>query len=315
MSDFAKATEAQALIDQSNWLLAIAAKNQRASADEALRVADREAALERGELLELRFSGARLKGGALPLDFLARLAEPLNNLLVKAAYFARNKSEAMYGAADDLTREIALSLVDVAPGSTRVFIQGNASPDMTGSAALVDGVEGILTLLSSSADFQQFYSHIDDIGERATEALRDTLRAVESEECSVEFTWHSSSKSSRTVSATHDRIVQMRALLEGLDEVQERTEHLEGRVLLLAVNGRIQLQLNDGKKATVRFRPRMQAQLVAGLTLNSFVGLDVVAKVVKDPISGEDVKRYSLTSLATPLLDAQAGFTDDPSSE
>lgn len=298
---FAASATARASSQPDDWLLAITAKNQRDSADEARLDAVREEAAQRGELLEWRFVGQRLNQGALPLDFLSKLAAPLNNLLVRSAYFSRTHTEPMYGAADELSREIGLSLIGVAPGSTRLFISGSATPDTTGDSAFWDGVSSVIDVLSNSANFEQFFDRLDDIGERAAEALHQTLKAIEGEECSMQLTWHGSG-GFRTVEATFDRVVQMRTLLDGFSDSEERQERLSGRVSLLSVKGRMQVEMDDGSKATVRFKPRTQAALVAGLTLNAQVQLDVAVRVTHDPISDHDVKRYSLLGLDAPLL-------------
>lgn len=301
LRSFAEAADAASKAAPDDWLALLTAKNQSDNAEAAERAAAVALALDAGELIEWRFVGQRLKHGALPLEFLSRLAAPLNNLLVRAAYFTRTKTEAMYGAADDLSKEISLSLVELAPGSSRVFIRGNSALDTTGHSAFVDGLNGLFEVLTHSSDFQQFYDHLDDIGERASEALHDTLKALESEECSVELKWHGADRE-RHFEASFDKVVQMRALLEGIGDAKERQERLSGRISLLSVNGRLQLELNDGTRATVRFKPRTQYRFVSELTLNAPVNLDVVAKVTLDPISGEEIKRYSLVSLDAPLL-------------
>lgn len=303
LSHFAAETERQAASDPNDWLLPIVAKNQRVAAEEILRAADIEDAQPAGEILDWRFIGNRLPRGEMPLDFLSRLAAPLNNLLVRAAYFARTGTEAMYGAADDLSREIGLSLVGLAPGSTRLIIRGNAMPDLTGASALSDGLNGIFGLMSTAAtDAAGFYDRLDDIGERASEALHGTLKAIEGEECSVEVTWHGAAAAPRVFAVTFDRVVQLRTMLEGVQNVHEVQERLVGQITLLSTNGRIQLVLHSGQRVTVRFKPKSQATLVANLTLNAAVSLDVVAKVSLDPISGDEIKRYSLVSLDAPLL-------------
>jgi hypothetical protein len=301
LAQFATVARERAEANPSDPWLAIVAKNQVDNASAAGLTARVSDALDAGEVLEWRFIGSRLHSGALPLDFLSRLAAPLNSLLVRAAYFARNKVDAMYGAADELSREIDLSLVGVAPGSTRLFIRGSAVPDLTGSSAFTEGVEGLFGVLSHNSNFAEFYDQIGEIGERAAEALHDTLKAVETEECSMHLTWHTSGQP-RQFDATYDNVVHMRALLEGIKDDREYHESLSGRITLLSINGRLQLERDDGSRATVRFKPRAQAALVGTLTLNTPVQLDVVAKVTVDPVSGGEIKRYSLISLDSPLL-------------
>lgn len=302
LTEFAKSSEARAQMAPHDWLAELTAKNQRQSAVEVQLSAAQADAEESGEILEWRFMGRRLQHGELPLDFVAKLAAPLNNLLVRSAYFARNKVDAIYSASDDLSKEIGLSIVGIAPGSTRLLLRGSASPDTTGQSAFSEGVAGLFEVLSSTSSFEQFYDRLDDIGERAAEALHDTLKAVESEECAVEIRWHRMGHDS-LVQATFDRVVQMRALLEGITDAQERRETLSGRISLLAVNGRIQLETDEGRRVSVRFKPRTQTMAVSDLTLNAPVKLEVSVRVTHDPIGGGEIKRYTLLTRHTPLLE------------
>lgn len=304
LAHFAEQSEAKLRAGGTDWFLPIVANNHRAAAQAALRSAAIAEAVELGELVEWRFVGSRLHDGKMPLEFLAKLASPLNNLLLRAAFFARTGTEAMYSAADDLGREMALSLVGLEAGSTRLLIRGNASPDTTNVSALSIALDNVFAVLDSTqvGNALSFFEHLDDLGERASEALHETLKAIESEECSLEVKRFEPSGAVRVVQATYDRVVQMRALLDGSGDVAEGQERLSGLITLLSTNGRIQLTLADGSRATVRYKPRTQAQLVESLTLNAAVELDVRAQIRRDPITGADIKRYSLLSLEAPLL-------------
>ena len=308
LEDFASSAERAARELPDDWLAALAAQNQRANADDAgrmLAIAEAEAL---GELVELHLSGPRLRHGFLPLEFLARVAQPLNNLFVKSAYFVKTKADAVYGAADDVSREMGLALVGVGAGSTRLMIAGQSTPDTTGFSAFEEGKSGLFSVLDNSGDFRSFFEHLDDIGERGAEALHSLLKAVEGEECALEMVWH------RPVDPRHfiapfERIVQLRALLDGIGDQVERSGELEGLVCLLSANGRIQLELADGRKASIRFRPKTQAAMVARLTLNSAVHVTVQTKVTRDPITGDDIERHALSSIdrITPAPDGLAG--------
>lgn len=304
LAKFAEDSEADTSNGPTAWLQPIVAKNQRAAAEEAMRAALVEEATESGELIEWRFVGARLHDGHMPLDFLAKLAGPLNNLLVRAAYFARTGREAMYQSADEVSREISLSLVGLVPGSTRLLIRGNTAIDATGVSALSTALGGVLSVLSSVTPkgAGEFFNHLDDIGERAAEALHDTLKAVEGEECSVELKWHLPGGGEQVAQLTYDRVVQMRALLDSVTGVEERRERVSGLVQLLSANGRIQVLTATGARVTVKYRPRSQAEFVSKLTLNAAVDLDVRVKIGRDPISGDEIRRYSLVPTDGPVL-------------
>ena len=304
LDEFASSAEHAAREHPDDWLAGLAAQNQRANADEAGRLLAIAEAEELGELVELHLSGPRLRHGFLPLEFLARVAQPLNNLLVRSAYFVKTKADAMYGAADEVSRDMGLALVGVGAGSTRLMIAGRSTPDTTGFSAFEEGMSGLFSVLDNSGDFRSFFEHLDDIGERGAEALHAVLKAVEGEECSLELLWHRPD-APRHFSAPFERIVQLRALLDGIDDQIERSGELAGLVTLLSANGRIQLELGDGRKATIRFRPKTQAAMVARLTLNAGVVVTVQTKVTRDPITGDDIERHALSTIdrVTPAAD------------
>lgn len=289
----ARETSTRALIEPDNWLLQLAAKNQSDAATEAERnlvIAD---VGETVDALEWRLVGQRLQFGEVPLALLARLAEPLNKLILRAAYFARNGIDPAHGVGEDLTNEMDLRLAGVAPGSARLFIRGNSNPDTTGTSALSAAVSNLFDVLKATDDFTEFYERLGEIGEGAAHSLRDTLKALEQEECSLEIRWHSP-VNARAWSATFDQVVRVRTLLDGTAEPIYRQSVLVGTITLLAVNGRVQLVDSLGNKKTVRFNPKKQGEQVGALRLGQHVELAVTERVVFDPITAYELVRYSL---------------------
>jgi hypothetical protein len=134
-----------------DWLLRSVAQSQQRAAMEAARQLVIAEVGESNDALEWRLAGQRLKAGEVPLSLLARLAEPLNKLLLRAAYFARNKLEPQQGGVgEDLTNELDLRLLGVAPGSARLFISGNTGIDTTGNSALKEAVEHLFETLEAA---------------------------------------------------------------------------------------------------------------------------------------------------------------------
>lgn len=282
-----------------DWLLGIVAENQRDAALQVERDAAAEDAAEAG-VLEWRLNGARLRGGEVPLTLLARLADPLNKMLTRAAFFASNHEEPPHGVPDAWARALDLRLAEIAPGSARLMIRGNPWPDTTGKSALEDAIGNVFNALAFTADFSQFYERLSDIGEGASTALRDTLRAIETEECSLDLVWHKPSEYRRWRASTLE-VTQVRALLDGTAEPRYRDSMVSGTVHLLALSGRIQLLTDTGRRITIRFNPKTQAGEVAGLTLGQVIQLPVRERIVVDPLSAEEVSRYR-------LLDQRAGL-------
>lgn len=286
-------TRSRADKNPEDWLLQVVAKNQQDAALEAFRELSICEAGETSEALEWRLVGQRLKFGEIPLSLLARIAEPLNKLILRAAYFARNRLEPQSGTGEDLASELDLRLVGVASGSARLFIKGNTFVDMTGRSALSDGIENLFEALTATDDFSAFYERLGDLGEAAAHSLRETLKAIEQEECSLELRWHSFIEPKSWL-ATFDKVVQVRTLLDGTTDPVFRQAIVRGTVGLLAANGRLQVIDASLHKLTIRFSPKLQAEQVGALHLGQYVELSVTERAVIDPISGEELKRFTL---------------------
>lgn len=277
-----------------DWLLAAIAENQHQAAVDASRTLAVEEAAGAACALEWKLVGQRLKNGEIPLSLLAKLAEPLNKLLLRAAYFARNKMEPQHGGVgDDLANELDLRLTGLAPGSTRLFVSGNVAPDTTGASAFGDAVDHLLDALLAAKDFRSFYERIADLGESAASSLRDTLKALEQEEASVQVIWRTAA-GSRTWQGQYDEVVRLRTLLDGVSEPTFRQVELTGTVELLAANGRLRLVDDLGQRKTIRFNPKTQEAQVIKLHLAERVTLSVTERAVVDPIGGEEVSQYRL---------------------
>lgn len=286
--------------EPDDWLLQSIAKNQLDAAAEAERDLVLEEAGATYEALEWRMIGQRLKLGEVPLTLLARLAGPLNRLILRAAFFARNGVEPSPSVGEDMTDELDLRLAGIAPGSARLFIRGNSMADTTGQSALNQAIDNLFDVLNSTEVFTDFYERLGDIGESAAHALRDTLKALEQEECSLEVRWHSRDNA-RAWSASFDQVVRVRSLLDGSAEPTFRQGLLKGMISLLAMNGRLQVIDDSGTKKTVRFNPKHQSDQVQSMRLGQLVELSVTERVVVDPITDYELVRYTLNSLSGPI--------------
>lgn len=109
----------------------------------------------------------------------------------------------------------------------------------------------------------------------------------------MELRWHSFD-GPKSWSATFDKVVQVRALLDGTTEPVFKQSVVRGSVGLLAANGRLQLIDGTAEKLTIRFNPKLQAAQVGVFHLGQHVELAVTERVVIDPITGEELKRFNL---------------------
>ncbi|MEQ6309852.1 hypothetical protein ACF8OH_27325 [Delftia sp. WSY_9] len=290
---FAQETESRARENPEDFVLQLVAKNQRDASHEADEKYLLAVGQQSAQSLEWRLIGARMESGSVPLGLLTKLSDSINKLLLKAAYFSRNKEDAQRGVGDQFAQELNLKLAGLSKGSARLFIVGNTLPDATGSAPLPEAITHVMNALGSGELATSFYDSLGDLGEQAASALHDALKAMEQEECSVEVTWRSSGEA-RMQSLRFDQIVRMRAMLEGSSGVDVIDDEVSGLVGLLASSGRIQVVESSGQKTNVRFKPKSQGQRVAQLRLGQAVALKTRAKIYRDPLTGEETRLHRL---------------------
>lgn len=291
---FAVETSARAEAEPGNFLLQMVAKNQKDAAQEAEIAFLQLEGMQAANALEWRLIGERTRNGRVPMGLLAKLADPLNKLLLKAAFFARTNENPNRGVGELFVREMNLKLAGLAEGSARLFIVGNTAPDATGSAPLAEGIDHLFDTLQQGGNPAGFYESLGDLGERASEELHDVLKAMEQEECSVEVRWHAAGDV-KSRELRFDEVVRMRALLEDSVDPDPVDCRIEGLVGLLASSGRIQVVQANGEKINVRFRPKSQGDWVANLRLGQQVTLETKAKSYRDPASGEVTQVHRLS--------------------
>jgi hypothetical protein len=293
LKQFAAATATRAANEPDDFVLQLMARSQAAAAEHAELQYLQELGSHGASALEWRLVGERAKNGHVPMGLMARLSDALNRLLLKASFFARAKEDPSRGVGEGFAQEMNLKFAGLAEGSARLFIVGNTFPDTTGSAPLADAMGNVLSALSSGNDPSTFYDALGDLGEQASSALHDALKAMEQEECSVEVNWRAHGEV-QTQALRFDEIVRMRSLLEGADSNEFEDDEVAGLIGLLALTGRIQVIKADGQKTNVRFKPKTQGQWVAKLRLGQAVSLRTRAKILRDPLTGEETRLHRL---------------------
>ncbi|WP_155895490.1 hypothetical protein [Comamonas aquatica] len=296
LREFATSTAQRSAQEPANQLLKIAAKNQLSAARQAEIQLEEAKGVHAAQALEWRLIGQSTEGGAVPMGLLARLSDPLNKLLLRAAYFARNHEEPDNGTGEGFANEMNLKLAGLAEGSARLFIVGNTTPDMTGSTALVEGVEHLFATLNSGKDAAEFYSSLDGLGEMAADALHDVLYAIEKEECSVEVKWHANG-AAQSKMISYSEVIHIRTLLKSTKDPEPKDSEIQGRVSLLSSTGRIQVLTASGEKINIKFKPKAQGEFVSAMRLGQAVNLPVSVTVFREPVSDKEIKRYKLRTV------------------
>ncbi|MEB2870343.1 hypothetical protein [Pseudomonas rhizosphaerae] len=288
---FAQDTDQRAKIEPDNFLLQMAAKNQQSAARAALKqlaIADAE---EMGELIDLRLIGPRANGTILLDSFLDTIG-PLSRSWKYAAHRLRYGRDAVKGVASDVASALNFKLAGLAPGSTHVYITGNASPDLTGDSLLQATLDQTFKLLN--ANQADFYDAVDAIGGKSAHQLGEFMRGLDKAGLAVQFSWRSAT-GLREWAGRPDEITRVRALLDTVNEPEKYTEIVEGTVAGITDTGRLALRTQEGK-VLIRFPLKLTEQ-VQKLKIASHARIKVETSKYWDSVDKKDIYKRHLISV------------------
>lgn len=210
---------------------------------EALERALRLAKSERAhEVMCLRLHGTQMSHGSISLRALGRIVGPLNAALELSAWHAWDVEGHNTPVSTQLLRQLDLRLAGIETGSTQLIITGNTSPDLAGSSPLEDGLRGVFALLQSPPE--DFAEHVHNIGLRAGRSLAQFASYLCSENIAVELEW-SAPERRYSWDGRPDEIVRVATLLEEIGEPDVCNEHVRGKVNVLSVRGRLEVEDMD----------------------------------------------------------------------
>jgi hypothetical protein len=291
LKKFADDTKDHARSNPDNFLLQLAARNQSAAAGVASQRASLAEADEIGELLDVRLIGPRANG-SIPLDSFLDTIGPLTRSWKYAAHRLRYGRDAVRGAASDVVSALNFKLAGLAPGSTHVFITGNAAPDLTGDSLLQATLNQTFRLLNSQQE--DFYDAVDAIGGKSAHQLGEFMRGLDRAGLAVEFSWRSAG-GMRRWEGRPDEITRVRALLDTVNEPEKYTETIEGSVAGITDTGRLALRTVEGK-VLIRFPLKITEQ-VQKLKIASHAVITVETSKYWDSVEKKDVYKRHLISV------------------
>ena len=291
LSKFAKETTDRARVDPNDFFLQIAAKNQEDSARAAAHQLLLEEAEDAGELVDLRLIGPRANG-SISLDWFISAMEPLSKAWKLAAHRLRYGRDASRTIGADVVSALNLKLAGIGYGSTRIFVTGNAIPDLTGESLLQATLTQTFRLLNSHQD--EFYDAVDAVGGKSAHQLSEFMKALDGAGLAAQFTWQSP-RGRQFWEGRPDEITRIRTLLDTIREPERYEEVVEGRVAGITDTGRLDLRTDDGK-VSIRFPLRLTDQ-VQRLTITSLARIRVQTARYWDSVEKKDIYKRQLISV------------------
>jgi hypothetical protein len=253
-----------------------------------------ERAARAWESIEFHLSGNQFTDGSVPLRFLAKLSSPLNNLIESAAWYLRNGDD-LKSPTDEFIRDLDLRLGGVSGGSSKLYIVGRTSPDLSGDSALATALEHIFSVFQS--DEGTFLDSIHAIGVKATKNLQSLVGLLEKENVSTEVSWNASEEKNYQWRGRLQEVSKIRYMIENVGETQTDLVSLEGEVVMLSRTGRITLQdSRDKGKLSIRY-PTYMYKEISELHLGAIDTFWVNKTSYFDKAKQSEVNKYFLVSI------------------
>jgi hypothetical protein len=291
LSDFARKTRARAESAPDDFFLQLAARSQEEAARDARHQMMVEEAEEAGELVDLRLLGVQANG-SISLDWFLRAMDPLSKSWKLAAHRLRYGNEAARAVGADVVSALNLKLAGIGYGSTRIFVTGNAMPDLTGESLLQVTLMQVFRLLNARHD--DFYDAVDAVGGRSAHQLGEFMKELDQAGLAAQFTWQSQ-RGRQFWEGRPDEIVRIRALLDTIREPERYQETITGSVAGIMDTGRLELRTDDGK-IVVRF-PLNLTEQVQRLTIRSLATINVETARYWDSVQKRDIYKRQLMSV------------------
>lgn len=285
---FAEETSKRASEAPNDFFLQVAAKNQQSAAEAAQHELLIEDAYEAGELVDLRLLGPRANG-SISLDWFLKAMAPLSRSWKLAATRLRHGNDATRVIGDDITNALNLKLAGIGYGSTRIFVTGNAIPDLTGESLLQATLAQVFLLLNANAD--DFYDAVDAVGGRSAHQLGEFMKELDNGGFAAQFVWQSP-KGRMTWDGRPNEITRIRALLDTIREPERYEESITGRVAGITDTGKLELRTDDGK-IMIRF-PLSLTEMVQRLTITSLATVRVSTARYWDTVQKRDTYKRQL---------------------
>lgn len=248
------------------------------------------------EIIEYRLKGELARHGDIPLGILGDLAKSLERQIYAAAYYIKDGKDLRAQIPKDLREEVNLQLAGLQPGSTRLMVSGDLSPDIFGNSVIEEALEGTFRLLRSE-DSEEVSEHATEVGSRSAEKLRNFLDTVRKNELTIDIQWSSPSDEVRRWKASKSKLDKITNNLQQIEEEDTIEEVVEGRIRMLNSLGRFKLETDDGRVYECKY-PTSLHEDMTNLHLEEQIRAKLLRHVIKNSATGHEKVSYRLLSIS-----------------
>jgi hypothetical protein len=284
----------EASLDPQDFAASLTLASLRSHLDDLIEQKRQLLQAHQKEIVELRLKGADVNQGTVPLRFLSALIEEIALSLQAAAYHLHSGSDPKR-IPKWIQESLNLRFVDVVPGSSRVLIEGDTSPDLFGNSLLRQTLESLFRLLQSDSD-DKVFDEVDELGVKSLKNLYEIFSASLRHRVEFDLHWSSLEATPRRWHADRDK----------LKLWQNRIKHIQSRPLsdlsvtaevsLLSLTGRIELLSEDTGKISAMY-PRTLYDEIRQLHIGDTIYATIGRRQIIDVSRGVNRITYAVKSV------------------
>lgn len=263
----------------------------------------REAKAERKrEVVELRFMRDDLFG-QLRLKTLGVVAQNLADALHAGSHYIQSNKGRGGSIPESIISTLDLQMVGLRPGSSRLVVSGELSPNLFGESLLQKSLVNTFDLFQAETP-EDLTEAVSTLGVRSMRRLRDLLDEIADEGFEMELTWNTPSNEKKTWYGDRRTIRKLRNTLKDFETTEPETLTIEGTLYSISLSGRFTIASGE-EVYKGRFPDELERKI-----RKFHVGQEVKAQIesltyVNETMNIERVK-HTLTGIA-PTEDVSDG--------
>lgn len=243
------------------------------------------------ELVEIRLVGKVAHFGSLPMNVLGRISTAFEAVLVQAGHTIRQKKETVQA----IRSLFDMRLKSIAPGSTRLFITVQTSPDLFGNSLAETCLKEAFGLLAveSASDAQ---NRVKQFGREGTRNLSKLLKTLDEYHLEAHLNWQSPTD---TLFEWKGKLARIRQLSQTFDTIvaNEAEEIMvEGIVYTESIRKRFEIQDTTGHIYPGTVPEELMSSLTA-LHVGESCRAVLLETIHENPTTGQQQKHYQLKSI------------------
>ena len=235
--------------DADNFALELALSSLEAHISDLENQLRKEKQKRQKEVLELRLEGSIAQFGSLPLSVLAGIARYISSALHAASARIRTGQEPRGRIAESIISSLNLRLVGIEPGSSKLLITADTSPNLFGRSMTEESLRGLFNLLTAQEE-SSLTDSVQILGARSTHNVSSLLKYLSKNDLALDARWTSPTGEQYGWQATTYDIRKLASSLDMLQIHKPERIKISGEVVLLSEKGR--LDLKDDSECTHR---------------------------------------------------------------